>query len=77
VVTKPTLAMIGEAGPEAVVPLSKVGSLSGTAGTSASATPVVVNINGALDPLAVARQVEQVLRKLERATGRPLLVPPR
>lgn len=37
VVTKPTLAMIGEAGAEAVIPLSKMGGLGGG---------LVINING-------------------------------
>ncbi len=43
IVTGPTLAMIGEAGPEAVVPLDRMGSM---------ATNVTINVNGG-DPNAV------------------------
>lgn len=46
IVTKPTLALIGEAGPEAVVPLNQYGS----AGTGQ--TNVTINVNGG-DPQAV------------------------
>lgn len=42
IVTSPTLALIGEAGPEAVVPLDKMGAMGG----------VTINVNGA-DPNAV------------------------
>lgn len=38
IVTKPTLAMIGEAGPEAVVPLSKMGRFGGG--------DIIINITG-------------------------------
>lgn len=56
IVTKPTLALIGEAGAEAVVPLTgrNRGSIGG--GT-------VININGTvLDPEGTARALERVLR---------------
>jgi len=43
IVMSPTLAMIGEAGPEAVVPLDRMGSM---------ATNVTINVNGG-DPQAV------------------------
>ena len=43
IVTGPTLAMIGEAGPEAVVPLDRMGSM---------ATNVTINVNGG-DPNSV------------------------
>ena len=43
IVTGPTLALIGEAGPEAVVPLDRMGSM---------ATNVTINVNGG-DPNAV------------------------
>jgi len=52
IVTKPTLAMIGEAGPEAVVPLSRGRGLGGD---------VNITIQGALDPAAVGRQIRQIL----------------
>ena len=50
-VTRPTLAMVGEAGPEAVVPLDRMNSLGG----------VNITVNGALDPVAVGRQIRQIL----------------
>lgn len=43
IVTSPTLALIGEAGPEAVIPLDRMGN---------GATNVVINVNGA-DPQSV------------------------
>jgi hypothetical protein len=43
IVTSPTFALIGEAGPEAVIPLSKMGSMGGG---------VTINVNGG-DPNAV------------------------
>lgn len=55
----PQLAMIGEAGPEAVIPLSK--------GKKYGLEPVKgginITVNGALDPEAVARQIETILRR--------------
>jgi hypothetical protein len=45
IVTGPTLAMIGEAGPEAVIPLDRMGSMGG-------GTNVTINVQGA-DPNAV------------------------
>jgi SLT domain-containing protein len=45
IVTSPTLAMIGEAGPEAVIPLNRAGGM----GMGANIT---VNVNGG-DPNAV------------------------
>lgn len=53
IVTSPTLAMIGEGGEsEAVIPLSKLGNIGGG---------VTINVSGALDPSAVARQIRQLL----------------
>lgn len=63
IVTSPTLAMIGEAGPEAVVPLGRGGGFGGGAG------PTFI-INGALDPGAVARQINTVLRQYQQSGGR-------
>jgi hypothetical protein len=64
IVNGPTLAMIGEAGPEAVVPLDK-----GYGGT-------VININGALDPSAVARQIRQILTDEARRSGNRTAIAP-
>ena len=54
IVSRPTLALIGEAGPEAVVPLSRRSGFS-TGGVN-------ITVNGALDPVAVARQIDQLLK---------------
>lgn len=61
IVTGPTTALIGEAGPEAVVPLDRI------AGGRESVT---INVNGALDPVSVARQIRQILNDdARRRTG--------
>jgi TP901 family phage tail tape measure protein len=60
VVRSATLAMIGEAGPEAVVPLDRMGGMGDT---------YVINVTGALDAEGVARQIERVLRDSRRRTG--------
>lgn len=73
IVTRPTLAVVGEDGPEAVVPLTKRNMPAGV-GVGGGAAPVIININGALDPVAVGRQVEQLLIKYTRSTGRPLQI---
>lgn len=59
IVTKPTLALIGEKGPEAVVPLSRSGGM-GTMN-------VTININGAGgDPQTLAIRVRDELLRLQR-----------
>jgi hypothetical protein len=62
IVTRPTLAMVGEGGePEAVIPLSKMGQMGGGS--------VNITINGAIDPEATARQIRRILEDSERRTG--------
>jgi hypothetical protein len=63
IVTKPTLAMVGEGGEsEAVIPLSKLGQFGG-GGTT-------INIQtGVGDPEAIARSVRRVLNDSTRRTG--------
>lgn len=62
IVTKPTLAMIGEGGEsEAVIPLSKMGSMGGGS--------VNITINGAIDPEGTARQIRRILEDSQRRTG--------
>lgn len=53
IVTSPTLALIGEAGPEAVVPLSKMGQMGGG---------VTVNVHGG-DPQAVVDAITRWYRQ--------------
>jgi hypothetical protein len=61
IVTRPTLAMVGEGGePEAVIPLSKMGQMGGG---------VNITINGAIDPEATARQIRRILEDSQRRTG--------
>jgi SLT domain-containing protein len=62
IVTKPTLAMVGEGGePEAVIPLSKMGQMGG--GT-------VINIQtGVGDPEAIARSIRRILNDSDRRVG--------
>jgi hypothetical protein len=57
IVTAPTLAMIGERGPEAVIPLSKMGGMGMGGG-------VTINVNGG-DPQAVV----DALRRYQRQNG--------
>lgn len=57
IVTSPTLAIVGEAGPEAVIPLSKMGSMGG-------ASNVTINVNGG-DP----QQVVDALRRYMKISG--------
>ena len=53
IVSSPTIAMIGEAGAEAVVPLNKMGSMSGVT--------VHVNVYGDVSGDELVNKVEQVL----------------
>jgi len=52
IVTSPTFALIGEAGPEAVIPLSKMGSMGNN---------ITVNVNGG-DPNAVVLALQNYVR---------------
>jgi hypothetical protein len=63
IVTSPTLALVGEAGPEAVIPLNRAGQLGAT---------YVINVTGALDAEGTARTILRVLRDAERRTGERL-----
>jgi len=53
IVTSPTMALIGEAGPEAVIPLSKMGGMGGG---------VTINVNGG-DPNAVVNALRTYMRQ--------------
>jgi hypothetical protein len=63
IVTRPTLAMVGEGGePEAVIPLSKMGQMGGGG--------VNITINtGVGDPEAIARDIRRILNDSTRRTG--------
>ena len=61
IVTGPTLAMIGENGPEAVVPLSKMGGMGGG---------ITVNVNGGLSTSAeIGQAVVNAIRAYNRSAG--------
>jgi phage-related minor tail protein len=62
IVTRQTLAVIGEAGPEAVIPLDRLDQAAG-------GDTYVINVSGALDSEGVARQIERILRDSQRRTG--------
>jgi len=56
IVTGPTLAMIGEAGPEAVIPLDRMSQMGG------GGTTVNINVNGG-DPNAVVQALRTYMRQ--------------
>jgi hypothetical protein len=56
IVTSPTLAMIGERGPEAVIPLNRAGGM-GMGGNT-----ITVNVNGG-DPNSIVRALQQYVRQ--------------
>lgn len=55
IVTGPTIAMIGEAGPEAVIPLNRLGNFGG-------GNTITVNVNGG-DPNSIVRALQQYVRQ--------------
>jgi hypothetical protein len=60
IVTSPTLALIGEAGSEAVIPLNKMGSMGGN---------TFVIQTGVGDPIAIGREIERIMQRYQRRTG--------
>lgn len=65
IVTSPTLALIGEAGPEAVVPLSRMGSFGGGGGG-----PIVVNVVVSGSIISQKDMAEQIRKELVRTGQR-------
>ena len=65
IVSKPTVAMIGESGAEAVIPLSKLGSLGG--GTSINLT---VNAGMGANGASIGQEIVDQLVRWERRNGR-------
>jgi len=61
IVTSAQLAIIGERGPEAVIPLSKLGSM-GFGGGGGGSTNITVNVNGG-DPNSIVRALQQYVRQ--------------
>lgn len=67
IVNKATLAIIGEAGPEAVVPLSRRGDASQFLG--GSTINITVTAGMGADGAEVGRQIVDAIRKYERRSG--------
>lgn len=63
IVTRPTIALLGEAGAEAIVPLDRAGGLGGN---------VVINVYALTANAEVGRKVYEALREYERTTGKPI-----
>ena len=57
IVTGPTLATVGEAGPEAIIPLSDLSSLGGGGGTT-------ININGVQDAGSFQKNQSQIMAQI-------------
>jgi hypothetical protein len=62
IVTRPTVGLVGEAGPEAIIPLSQLGVSGGTIN-------VTVNAGMGADGAEVGRQVVEALRQYQRRNG--------
>jgi hypothetical protein len=63
VVNKPTLAMIGEAGPEAVIPLSGKNAMTG------NTYNITVNAGIGTNGTQVGREIVDAIKRYERASG--------
>jgi TP901 family phage tail tape measure protein len=63
IVTGPTAALIGEAGPEAVIPLDRMGNMGG--GTY----NITVNAGMGTDGAQLGEQIVRAIRKYERVSG--------
>ena len=61
IVNSPTLAMIGEAGPEAVIPLSRMGQMGGGINITVNA--------GVGDPVAIGKSIVDALTAYKSRTG--------
>lgn len=62
IVDKPTLAMIGEAGPEAVVPLSRMGKTGGTYN-------ITVNAGMGANGQMIGKEIVDAIKRYERSSG--------
>ena len=63
IVTKPTLALIGEAGPEAVVPLNRNNAPMG------NTINLTVNAGMGADGASIGREIVDAIKRYERASG--------
>ena len=74
IVTKPTLAIIGEAGPEAVVPLSKMGSMGGGMDTMRISIleGATVNVTNEADENRLVQKISRELANVLQSQRRGL-----
>ena len=63
IVNKPTLALIGEAGPEAVIPLSKMGN------QGSNTYNLTVNAGIGADGAVIGREIVDAIKRYERTSG--------
>lgn len=63
IVTRPTLALIGEAGPEAVVPLNRNNTPTG------NTINLTVNAGMGADGNAIGREIVDIIKRYERVSG--------
>jgi SLT domain-containing protein len=63
IVTKPTLALIGEAGPEAVVPLNGRNTPTG------NTINLTVNAGMGADGNQIGREIVDIIKRYERVSG--------
>jgi len=72
IVTKPTLAVIGEAGPEAVVPLNKMPGASPLPSGGGSSSTININVTAGMgaDGAQIGKQVAEALERYYRSGGR-------
>jgi phage-related protein len=64
IVTRPTNALIGEAGPEAVIPLSKLGQMGGGATYN-----ITVNAGMGTNGAQLGQEIVSAIKRYERASG--------
>jgi len=68
IVTRPTIALIGERGPEAVIPLGMIAQMP----SATAAANIVINVYALTASAEVGRQVYEALREYERISGKPI-----
>jgi TP901 family phage tail tape measure protein len=70
IVTQPTLALVGEDGPEAVLPLTGRNAAAAGIGTGGATINLTVNAGMGTDGASVGRQVVEAIRQYERQSGK-------
>ena len=66
IVRKPTMALVGEAGPEAVIPLDRAGKM----GSKTTNVNITVNTGVGSDPVATGRAVVDAIKRYESVNGK-------